>query len=883
MTYQILQSKLHRPELTSLPVAREEIDRKFQANPQAGIILVSSFAGSGKSTMISDWLLRGNYRHVWYSLDAWDNDLQLFFAYLIEGIKGLDPLAAGDLLQLLESFQSIGYHAFIRSLITRLHRMDQEFVFVLDDYYLIDNDELHTFIKLLMAHLPPKMKLVMITREDPPFPLAKYRVSNQLLEFRLADLRFSREEVGIFLAHQLRQDIDEEQTSLLAQRTEGWVAGLQLAVLSMQGSADIGGFIKEFSGSHIYIMDYLIEEVLEKQPAEIKVFLLKTSILEYLSADLCDACLGEISGYSKRMIADLMRHNLFVIPLDREDKWYRYHHLFRDLLRQRLPQYLQRVGSITLAELHSRAGDWYKAKGMAMEAIHHYLDGQANDQAAALIECQWAEMDVNMQSSSWLAMARLLPEGIIEKRPVLAMGYGWALIDTGDIEESKIWLGRAEKLAEQHLQQPAEFPVADWKQFALLPATISVAYAYIAAAEEDIAGVFCHAQVALDKTPGDQYYKRGVIAMLLAFAHWSSGDLLAAEKIIADNLRQTSRMVNDLTSNSFQMVLGELYLQMGRLPEAKSLYEKTIRQVDGAHKVPSLLASLYLGLANVAYLAGNSQEAYALLKKSREYGENCSIMDWQYKYYLLDAQLYASEGLFDLALESMEESRRTYFANPIPDYIPLEEMALYIQMKKDGLPGSVDIVRTESLTTQPIPYLAEFGAGLSVQQMLGQKADAAMLKKADIICNKLIENAKRQNRQGHRINYLVLASQVKKAVGSPHTAQILLDEAASLAKQDNCYRPFLDHLPPAEGLKYAKKEALQLKQEMANQRLVEPLTIREMEVLGLIVTGLSNQEITNRLFLALSTVKGYNQNIYAKLAVKRRTEAVAKARDLGLV
>ncbi len=884
MKFQILQSKLNRPELTTLSVARKDIEKKLCDNPWSGIILVSSFAGSGKTTIISDWIKRGNYRHIWYSLDEWDNDLQLFFVYLIEGIKCLDKMVAGDLLQLSESFQSIGYNSFIRSLITKLHRFDKEFVLVLDDYHVIENEQIDTFIKLLIEHMPPKIKLVMITREDPAFPLSKYRVSNKLLELRIADLRFTKEEVKIFLANQLRQVIDEEHAELLTERTEGWVAGLQLAVLSMQGMKDINSFIKEFSGSHNYIMDFLIEEVLEKQHEEVKGFLLKTSVLEYFSFNLSDSLLDEGNGYSRRMIEYLKQSNLFIVPLDQDRKWYRYHHLFRDLLRQRLPQYIQSMGGITVEELHCRAGDWFNAEGMSMEAIHHYLAGQSYDQAAALIECRWVEMDLQLQASSWLAMSKLLPESIIEKRPVLAMGYGWALIDTGDIQGSKKWLDKAKKLYESHYNNPEEFPVSDLKQYQLLPATIAAAYAYIAAATEDIEGIFIHTNDALAKTPQDQYHQKGVIAMLLGFAHWSSGDLSAAEKIIVDNVHNISKEVNDLTINSFYMVLGELYIQMGRLKDAKSIFEKTIRQVDGVNRVPSLLASLYLGLANISYLEGNNQEVYGLLKKSKEYGQNYALMDWKYKYYLLFAKLYACEGLYAMALDSIYESKNAYFVNPIPDYISIEDMELYIQMRKGrGMLTTCDYLMVDSFGTKSIPYLVEFSAGLYVEQILNQNADAAMLKKVGGICNDLIESAKKQKRTGHCINYLVLASKVKEAEGQHIARKLLLDEATTLANVENYYRPFLEHLSQDEGLKYVKEDVLHLKKEMANQRLSEPLTIRELEVLGLIVEGLSNKEITNQLFLALSTVKGYNQNIYAKLEVKRRTEAVAKARELGLV
>lgn len=884
MNYQLLSTKLNKPESATLYVPRKDIEKKLSDNFQAGLILVSSFAGSGKTTIISEWIKREHFNYVWYSLDARDNDLQLFFIYLLEGIKDLDQMIASELLQLWESFDSIGYDAFMRAFITNLHRIDKEFVLVLDDYHIIENEKIDTFIQLLIEYLPLKMKLVIITREDLAFPLSKYRVSNKILELRIADLRFTKEEAATFLANQLGQDIDEEQAALLTKRTEGWIAGLQLAVLSMQGVQDINRFVKEFSGRQTYVMDYLIEEVLEKQPQEVKDFLLKTSILEYFSFNLCDSLLDQGNGYSSRMIAYLQQNNLFLIPLDQDRKWYRYHHLFRELLRQRLPQYLQSIGSTTVEELHCRAGDWFNQEGLSIEAIHHYLAGQFYNQAAALIECKWAEMDGQSQSSTWLAMSRLLPESIIENRPVLALGYGWALIDTGDLQGSQKWLARAQKLYEFYDKNPEKLPVSDINQFNLLPATIAAGYAYIAAATADIEGIFKHSHDALAKAPPDQYQLRGIIAMLSGFAHWTSGDLLAAEKIIVDMVHTVGNKVNDLTLNSFYLALGELFIQMGRLKDAKSLFKNIISQVDGVSKVPILWASLYLGLANIAYLEGNNQEVYQLLKKSWEYGQNYALMDWEYKYYLLFAKLYASEGLFDMALDSIYESKKAYFVNPIPDYCSLEEMELLIQIRKGpGLLSSEDLLMVDCFETNSIPYLAEFSAAVYTEKILAENPDPEMLRKAGSICNTLINSAKKQKRMGPCINYLVLASKVKEAEGQFGERRLLLDEAAVLAKDQDYYQPFLEYLSADEGLNYVKKDVLHLKKEIANQRLIEPLTIRELEVLSLIVSGLSNQEISNRLFLALSTVKGYNQNIYAKLDVKRRTEAVAKARELGII
>lgn len=883
MKFQILHSKLIRPEVSTSSIARVDLENKLRDSGRADVILVSSFAGSGKTTVISEWLSRCGCEYIWYSLDSWDNDTGLFFAYLIEGIKGLDKACGDGLLQLLESIQSVGYPSFMRSVITNLHQHEKEFVLVLDDYHVIENEQIDIFLNMLIEHMPPKMKLVMITREDPAFPLSKYRLSKRLLEIRISDLRFTSEEAKAFLSMQLKRDVDEEHAALLTKRTEGWVAGIQLAALSMQGVEDIGGFIEKLSGSHKYIMDYLIEEVLEKQTEEVQRFLQVTSLLDYFSCELCDSLLNAEQGSGMKTIEYLMHRNMFIIPMDQEGKWYRYHHLFRDLLSQRLPGYIRETGGVTVEELHRRAGKWFDSMNMPAEAIHHYLSGLFYEEAADIIECRWTEMDLQLQSGTWLAMAKELPKSIIEKRPVLAMGYGWALIDAGDIEGSVKWLEAAKRLYALHLENPEEYPVADIKQYELLPATIASAYAYVSAAKEDIEGIYHYAEEALRSTPEDQPMKRAVIAMLLAVAHWSSGELLEAERITEDSLRSFGKNINDFTSDSFYMVLGELCIQMGRLKEAKTIFEKRVARITAAGMVQPVLASLYLGLANIAYLEGNDREVYDLLEISKEYGQKYALIDFKYKYYLLYAKLYLSEGLFDRALESLEESRREYIMNPLPDYVSLEDMESYIRFKSGHGVAEADAFSASDLFDGgPVPYLREFAAAFFVERILSEKTESGMLNRAESICANLIAGAKRQNRTGHCIHYLILAGKVQEALGHSKMRQSFYDEAADLAKEENYYRPLID-LAREAGAMLPKDELQPIRKEAANQKLIEPLTIRELEVLGLIALGLSNQEISNRLFLALSTVKGYNQTIYEKLTVRRRTEAAAKARALGLV
>lgn len=768
MAFTVLPVKLHRPQLPDTVISRTEL---LKDSDWARVILVSAPAGSGKSTIISAWLSEQNRSHSWYSLDEWDNDLTYFFAYLIAGIKSIDEQTSEQLEQMLDSFQTIGFEGFLKGLIHQLHNIDHPFVLVMDDYQVIQNNQIHQVFRTILEHMPKLMQLVLITREDPPLPLAKMRANKELLELRISNLRFTEEEVKAFFLQQLNLTLKEEQLQLLLKRTEGWIAGLQLTALSMQGLEDTSGFIEAFTGSHYYIMDYLMEEVLEHQTPEIKEFLLKTAVLEFFSGELCDAVVQLEPGNGGSIIEKLVKTNSFIIPMESTRKWYRYHHLFRDLLRQRLEE--QHKSDIE--KLHHRAGCWFKIAGREQEAIQHFIKANDSLEAAALIECKWNEMDMQLQSASWLDMTKRLPLSIIENSPVLAMGYGWAMLDTGDVEGCVMWFDKAQSLYDlyQSVERSEDILINDILQFELLPATIASARAYIAAATGDMEGVFKHTRDALMWIPSDQRLKRGVVFMMLAVAHWGLGELSEAETVMVKSLEEIGRGGNPLAYNSIRMSLGEVYIQQGRLIEARELLKQLISKLSKDNQVPILIASLYLDLAKIAFLSGENQQAYALLEDSKAYGQKYSLINWKYNYYLMLTRVYCSEGFLDLARDCLQESKMHYVMNPIPDDVSFEDMEAIIDL---------------AVTSQ-----------------------------------------------------------------SPVRAP----------KETGSNRPFL--------------------QQHANQALSEPLTVRELEVLVLIASGLSNQEICDNLFLALSTVKGYNQTIYGKLQVNRRTEAVAKAKVLGLV
>ena len=903
MNIPVMKTKLHKPAFPSYAVRRTVLVDRLSEEPFGKLILVSAPAGFGKTTIVNEWLDERQLPFVWYTLDDWDNDLQQFFTYLATGLAAVDEGVSQGLLELLLSYQSIGCEAYIRALVTELHQTLLKFALVLDDYHFIKNEDIHHMMRLLLEHMPPHMILVVITREDPSFPFSNLRVKNRLIELKGADLRFGKNEVETYF-ERMSLPVSDKDVLELTKRTEGWIAGLQLAGISMKGQNDIINIIDGFSGNHQFVMAYLTEEVLNQQSQEVKVFLMNTSVLDSFCDELCDSLLFHEKGKSKRIIEYLLHANTFLVSMDHEGKWYRYHHLFQDLLQKQYAISVPEFWEERVHSLHASAARWYREQGDVQEAIRYYLKAENYEEAADIIESQWAEMDIQLQSYAWLNLAKMLPDETIGKRPVLSMGYGWALLDSGDIEHCAGYLDDAVKLYNRYREgccSEGEIVISDWEQFELLPGTIATAYGYMAALTSDTENMFKYAYDALEKTPQELRRKRGLIEMLLAVAHWANGDLDQAEQVVKQAISDVEVDAIGLTVNAVTMVLGELKIHQGRLREAERIFERIIAKEEKEEKVPILSASLYLGLACIAFYKGDNKKSFYHMDKSKECGFSYSLVDWKYKYYIHLARLYCSEGLYDMALDCIMEGRASYVMNPIPEWISLDSMENLIRVKQGNEPILKHWVGNLSYGDQDdIHYLQVFDAMNHIRFSLTQPLGHRELEALSAVINRLSDAARRQNRKKNLMECLILQSLIAKIKGNVKACTLLLKDAMKIGMADNYIQPFLDEtdilddvyqtlLADGEVSSFVQKIAPgdhaidAVIKQAANQSLAEPLTIRELEVLNLIVAGHSNQDICNSLFLALSTVKGYNQNIFGKLQVKRRTEAIARARELGLV
>jgi LuxR family maltose regulon positive regulatory protein len=705
------------------------------------------------------------------------------------------------------------------------------------------------------------------------------------------------------------------------------------------------------------VLDYLVEEVLQQQPESVQTFLLRTSILDRLCGPLCDAVLargaslrlpeqgsdasltGEFSpspllprtytrlhlnpAASGQETLEYLQHaNLFIVPLDNERRWYRYHHLFADLLRQRLHQ---SAASSTgdegrgVAELHKRASVWYEDNGLEIEAFHHAAAAEDFERAAGLVELVWPAMDGSFQSAAWLGWVKTLPDELVRARPVLSVGYAWALLDGGQMEagearlrDAERWLDTTADMSERPEVPSAEMVVVDLEQFRSLPASIATARAYIAQAFGDVPGTVKYARRALDLLPEGDHLRRGAAAGLLGCSYWASGDLEAAYRSFADCMASLKMGGNILFSISATIGLANIRVAQGRLHEAVSAYEQSLRlAMEQGGPVQPVMSDMYLGLSGLHREQGDLEAAIQHLLRSEELGEQAALPDWQYRCCLAQARIKEDQGDLDGALDLLHEAERLYFRTPLPNVRPVAALKARVWIAQGRLTEALAWARERGLSVDDdLSYLREFEhvtlARVLIAKYKRDRANRSILEAMGLL-ERLLKAAEEGGRMGSVIEILVLQALAHEAQGNIPLALLPLERALALAEPEGYIRIFVDEgipmaqllsataahgiMPDYIGKLLAVIEAEEYKREDRSylppappaQPLIEPLSQRELEVLQLIAQGLSNREISERLFLALSTVKGHNRIIFGKLQVQRRTEAVARARELGLV
>ena len=853
------------------------------------------------------------------SLDEFDSHASSFWLYVVTALGSAAPGVGASVLPLLTAGQPTTrtmLTALLNDIGTHLNEVD----LILDDYHLVDGPEVADGMTFLLEHRPQNLHVLISTRADPNLPLAKLRARGELVEMRARDLRFSVDETAYYLGEVGGLPVTPADVSALESRTEGWAAALQLASLSMQGRDDVGDFISGFAGTDRYVVDYLADEVLSRQSDEVREFLEQTSILDLLGGEVCDAVLEQTG--SRAMLERLERANLFLVPLDDQRNWYRYHHLFADVLRSHL--HSERPDLVP--RLHLRASHWYDQNGEAIPAVRHALAAGDVDRAADLIESATPALRRNRRESTIRRWLDEVPDEAVQRRPVVALAFVGALMSSnefGDVERRLLEIERQLPAIRARLAVDGEdgatvgsdVVAVDLTELARVPAALEMYWAGLSLVSGDLPATHLHAQQAIALATADDDVVPAGANGLSGLAHWASGELDAAHRSYSTCIRGLLRAEHNSDALGCYLTVAEIQMAQGRLRDAQATYDEAGRRAVGATgEVLRGAADIHVGCGQVAAERADLETVRVQLAAAARLAEDQGLVQYAYRSRAIAAMLAEAEGDLTGALELVEQAQQVYLGDFSPNVRPLHAMAARLRIRLGDLDAVERWAHDHDLTaSSELSYLREFEHVTLAEAMLArgrQLRDLGAIADTDRLLQRLLDAATAGGREATAIEVLVLQSLTADASGDMDTALTRLDQAVHLAKQEGQVRAFAQHgaliapllaslaeWPGAEPFTRTLLQACRVPASEANARpapvsqnplppssgLAEPLSTRELEVLSLLATELDGPEIAQHLFVSLNTLRTHTKNIYAKLGVNSRRAAVRRGGELGLL
>ncbi|MDU0206260.1 LuxR C-terminal-related transcriptional regulator [Paenibacillus sp. MAH-36] len=912
MNITILSTKLYKPLSRTRVVQRSRLIEQLNEGLDRKLTLISASAGFGKTTLISQWVTDCERLVAWLSLDEGDNDSVRFLAYLVAALQTIEENIGEGVVRALQSPSSPLTESILTVLLNEISALPYKFVLVLDDYHVISAKQIDDWLLFLLEHLPPQMHLVIATRENPQLPLSRLRARGHLTELRNANLRFSPGEAAEFLNQVMGLDMTPGEITALETRTEGWITGLQLAALSMQGRGDIPAFIREFAGDNRYIVDYLVEEVLQLQPDYVRNFLLQTSILDSLHGSLCDAVTGQEGGALR--LEYLEQGNFFVIPLDYRRQWYRYHQLFAEVL----VMHLKADQPDHVAELHRRASTWFEQHGSVADAIRHSLSAEDFTRAANLIEKAISVLKRSRQEAVMLGWMKALPDELVRYRPVLSVWYAGALLAGGELEtvedrlrDAEQWLETTADIRERQENQPAQKVVMDEEEFHRLPGLIAVYRAGLSLVLSDVPTAIMQARLALSLLHKDDRLLNGAAIALLGLACWRNGELEEASRMFGEGLSsvQQAGAISDAINGA--IALAEILIVQGRLREAMHTYERGL-QLAADQGEPNLRGTgdIYVGMSELYREYNDLHAAEQVLLRSKEQGEHTGFPQYNYRWRVAMARIREALGDRNGALELLQEAEHLYMSDFFLDVRPVSALKVRVWITQDRLGEALDWAREQGLSVnEDLSYPREFEhitlARVLLARNMSDREGRFMLEAVRLL-ERLLQAAVEGGRTGSAIEILIVQAVAHHMQGNTSEALVPLERALNLAEARGYVRSFVgEGQPMAVLLEAAAKKGItpnyvrrllsvfykdeggapckQIVSKRPVQPLSEPLSERERGVLRLLETDMSGPDIARELRVSVNTLRTHTKNIYDKLQVNSRRAAVRRAEELDLL
>lgn len=903
----LITTKLHRPPVPGDHVARPRLTQRLQRGRTQPLTLVCAGAGFGKTTLVSAWLAENDqHRYAWLSLDSRDSDLGSFVTYLVAALRTLAADACPDTLELVRVRTDPPPALLTATLINEIALLPGPFILVLDDYSAIQGEAVSELLNGLIQHWPPAVHLVLIARRNPPLPLARLRAAGQISEIRSRDLRFTVEESAAYLGKSLPMALTPATLAALEQQTEGWIAGLQLAVLALRVSGDAVADETSLATAAANAADYLVDEVLAGQPPAVQVFLLKTAIFDRFSAALAAAsgAADDPQWPAQECLAWIQRADLFIVPLDDQRQWYRYHHLFQEMLRHRLHE---RCGAEEISRLHRAAADWLAGQGLVDEAMQQALAGGAPEQAAGMMECELCtalNRDDRPTLERWL---RLLPEALIERRPWLLMIRAWVQSWAWQIDDVARTLSQVEALLAAPVADDAAGPAAVDQR--LLRGQILGLRGQEAFLCNRNAQTVAWCREALDLLPVPWKFARGGFTLYLALGMHALGQGEEAERLLLAEY-EGCRDKTDPYALRLLQALSFNYLQGNRLEAVRQSAQELLHQATRAG-LPVVLGWAHYFLGRVAYQWNDLEKA------ARHFAE---VVDRRYAVHahaarngmIGQAQTHAARGELDLAWQSWQQLSQLDLDLTGHESDQTRSLRARLLLLQGDLTGAARWADSFTTPLPDRPLIWPQHPHIAKANILLARGAPADVQQALAIADAYLALARRTYCTRSAITALLLRALAQQKQGRTRAADDALQQAVELAQPGGASRVFVDMGPQMRAMlsrladqgivaqaiqpilaAFAEQQAASGVREGGAQPtlhgalrvsgLVEPLTLREWEILTLLREPHSGKEIAGQLCISTATLKRHTSNIYSKLGVHNRWDAVAAAEELGVL